>query len=65
MHILIHSMGSWYMNISDYMSGRCLWKFNSMGGGVKKKCLLPPPGIFFWDSPKLNFKSDVYSLLAS
>ena len=30
-------MGSWYMNFSDYMGGRCLWKFNSMGGGVKIK----------------------------
>ena len=30
-------MGSWFMNLSDYMGGRCLWKFNSMGGGVKKK----------------------------
>ena len=34
------------MNLSDYMGSRCLWKFNSMGGGV------PPPGIFFWNSPK-------------
>ena len=46
-HILFNSMGSWYMNLSDYMGDPCLWKFNSMGGGVKKKCLLPPPGIFF------------------
>ena len=28
-------MGSWYMNLLDYMGGRCLWKFNSMGGGVQ------------------------------
>ena len=43
-------MGSWYINLSDYMGGWCLWKFNFMGGGVKIKCLLPPPGIFFWNS---------------
>ena len=47
-------MGSWYMNLSDYMGGRCLWKFNSIGGGVKKKCLLPTPGIFFWNSPHIQ-----------
>ena len=29
-------MGSWHINLSDYMGGRCLWKFNSMGVGVKK-----------------------------
>ena len=46
-------MGSWYMNLSYYMGGGCLWKFNSMGGGVEIKCLLPPPGIFFWNSPKV------------
>ena len=50
-------MGSWYMNLSDNMGGGCLWKFNSMGGGVKKKCLLSPPGIFSWNSPKVNQQS--------
>ena len=35
-HILFNSMGSWHMNLSDYMGGRCLWKFYSMGGGVQK-----------------------------
>ena len=39
-------MGIWYINLSDYMGGRCLGKLNSMGGWVKIKCLLPPPGIF-------------------
>ena len=40
-------MGSWYMNLSDYMGGRCLWKFNSMGGGVKKKTAFFPLQVFF------------------
>ena len=44
-------MGSWFMHLSDYMGGRRLWKCNSMGGWVQKKCLLPPPGISFWNSP--------------
>ena len=35
------------MNLSDYMGGRGLWKFNSMGGGVEKKVPSSPPGIFF------------------
>ena len=40
-------MGSWYMNLSDYMSGGCLWKFNSMGGGVKNKVPSSPSRYFF------------------
>ena len=35
------------MNLSDYMGGRCLWKLNSMGGGVKIKVPSSPPGFFF------------------
>ena len=35
-HILLYFMGSWFMNLSDYMGGRCLWKINSMGGWVQK-----------------------------
>ena len=38
------------MNLSDYMGGRGLWKFNSMGGGVEKKVPSsppPPPQVFF------------------
>ena len=36
------------MNLSDYMGGRGLWKFNSMGGGVEKKVpSSPPPQVFF------------------
>ena len=58
-------MGSWYMCISDYMGGRCLWKFNSMGGWVKKKCLLPPPGIFFRNSPNTFFFVLLFHSLAS
>ena len=47
-----NSMGGGHMNLSDYMGGRGLWKFNSMGGGVEKKVpSSPPPGIFFWNSP--------------
>ena len=41
------------MNFSDYMGGRGR-KFNSMGGGVEKKVPSSPPGIFFWNSPKLE-----------
>ena len=55
-------MGIWYMSLSDYMGGRYLWKFNSMGGGVQKKCLLPPPGIFFWNSPKLPVVIKIFVL---
>ena len=32
------------MNLSDYMGGRCLWKFNSMGVGVKN---ISPTRYFF------------------
>ena len=32
------------MNLSEYMSGRCLSKYNSMGVGVKK--LSSPPSFF-------------------
>ena len=59
-HILFNSMGSWYMNLSDYiMGGRCLWKFNSIfhGWSGKKKVPPPPPpppGIFFFNSPYKN-----------
>ena len=50
-----NSMGGGHMNLSDYMGGRGLWKFNSMGGGVEKKVpSSPPPGIFFWNSPQQN-----------
>ena len=51
-HILFNSMGSWYMNLSDYMGGQCLWKFNSMGGWVKNKVPSSPSRYFFWNSPK-------------
>ena len=34
-------MGSWFMNLSDYMGGRCLWKFNSMGGWAQKSAFFP------------------------
>lgn len=46
----LNSMGGWPMTLSNYMGGGCLWKFNSMGGGVKKKCpppSPPPPRSFF------------------
>ena len=46
--ILFNSMGSWYMTLSDYMGGRCLWKFNSMGGGVKIKVPSSPSRYFFF-----------------
>ena len=35
------------MNLSDYMGGGCLWKFNSMGGWVKKKVPSSPSRYFF------------------
>ena len=45
-------MGSWFMNLSDYIGGRCLWKLNSMGGWVQKKMPSSPlQVIFFWNSP--------------
>ena len=40
-------MGRWYMSLSDYMGGGCLWKFNSIGGGVKKKSVFFPLQVFF------------------
>ena len=40
-------MGSWYMNLFDYMGGWFLWKFNSMGGGVKIKVPSSPSRYFF------------------
>ena len=40
-------MGIWFMNLSDYMGGRCLCKLNSMGGGVKKKSAFFPLQVFF------------------
>ena len=49
-------MGSWYMKLSNYMGGRCLWKLNSMGGWVKNKVPSSPPGIFFWNSPEHNLE---------
>ena len=45
-HILFNSMASWYMNLSKYMGGWCLWKFNSMGGRVKNK--VPSPSRIFF-----------------
>ena len=41
--VKFNSMGGWHMNLSDYMGGWCLWKFNSMGGGIKKSAISPPP----------------------
>ena len=35
------------MNLSDYMGGQCLWKFNSLGGGVKIKVPSSPSRYFF------------------
>ena len=46
-HILFNSMGSWYMNVLDYMGGWRLWKFNSMGGQVKIKVPSSPSRYFF------------------
>ena len=51
-------MGSWCMELSDYMGGWCWrklnsmggWcrrKLNSMGGWVKKKVPSSPPQVFF------------------
>ena len=48
-------MGSWYMNLSEYMGGRCLWKFNSMGGGVQKSTLFFS-GIALTNKTGLDFK---------
>ena len=45
-------MGSWCTKLSNYMGGWCPRKLNSMGGWVKKRCRLPPPGVFFWNSPQ-------------
>ena len=39
--ILFNSIGSWYMNLSDYMGGWRLWKFNFMGGWVKISAFFP------------------------
>ena len=39
-------MGSWYMNLSGYMGGLCLWKFNSMGGGGQNKSAFFPLQVF-------------------
>ena len=35
------------MNFSDHMGGGCLWKFNSMGGGVETKVPSSPSRYFF------------------
>ena len=35
------------MSLSDYIGGRCLWKFNSMGGGAKIKVPSSPSRYFF------------------
>ena len=43
----LNSMSSWCTKLSNYMGGWCPRKLNSMGGGVKKRCRLPPPGVFF------------------
>ena len=55
--ILYNSMGSWHMILSDYMSGRCTWKFNSIGVGVKNvSSSSPHPQVyFFWYSPYVFF----------
>ena len=46
-------MGSWYMNLSDYMGGRCLWKFDSMGIWVKNKVPSSPSRHFFLEWPRI------------
>ena len=43
------------MNLSDYMGGRCLWKFNSMGGWVKNKVPSSPSRYFFSEIALRNF----------
>ena len=53
-------MGSWYMNLSDYMGGGCLWKFNSMGGGGGIKVPSSPSRYFFWNSPESKYPSIVF-----
>ena len=45
--MLFKFMGSWYMNLSDNMGDRCLWKFNSMGSGVQKQVSSSPSRYFF------------------
>ena len=42
--IVFNSIGCWYMNLSEYMGGMCLWKFNSIGVRVKESFI---PQIFF------------------
>ena len=57
-------MGSWYMKLSDCMGDDgCLWKFNSMGGGGQKKCLLPSPSIFLGKalSPSMKFQNHIFN----
>ena len=42
----LNSVGSWCTKLSNYMGGWCPRKLNSMGGWVKKRCRLPPLGVF-------------------
>ena len=57
-------MGSWYMNLYDYMGGWCLWKFNSMGGWVKNK-VLSSPSRYFFSGIALSLSVAINSFLAS
>ena len=43
-HIKFNSTSSWYMNLSDYMGGRCLWKHGWWG---PKKSAFFPLQVFF------------------
>ena len=52
------------MNLSEYMSGKCLRKYNSMGVGVKK---CHPPKVFFSVIALMDFlkKIELIFILAS
>ena len=52
-------MGSWYMNLSDNMGGRCLWKLNSMDGRVKIKVPSSPSRYFFSGIALMRMISEV------
>ena len=61
----LNSMGSRCTRLSNYMGGWCPRKLNSIGGWVKKRCCLPPPGVFFWNSPYykyLKYKKNIFNL---